>query len=182
MYDRVPPGYRGEGRGGRPDEWFFGPGGGHDSWVGDLVQTLIVILVIAALTLAVVWLVRRLFLAGGAAVAPAVAAPPAAVAALEADPAIAALRLRYARGEVASDDYQRVLADLTGSRTDTWPGQAAHLSNPRLDAASSRGRAIRSRRSRRRRTARRRRPRRAGGTPRGSRACAGTGSATGTRR
>ena len=38
------------------------------------------------------------------------------------DPAIAELRLRYARGDVSRDDFQRTLDDLNGAGT-AWPGE-----------------------------------------------------------
>ena len=131
MHDRMQHWDRGEGFRGRSEEWAFGPGGGHESWVGDLVHVLIVVLVVAALALAIVWLVRRLAGTGGGVTGPALAAPAPAVAApLALDPAVAALRLRYARGEVSREDFQQAHADLTGEPTATWPGEADDTERP----------------------------------------------------
>ena len=48
----------------------------------------------------------------------AVAGAPAA-----GDPAVAALRMRYARGEVSREDFQNAIRDLTGDApTASWPG------------------------------------------------------------
>ena len=48
----------------------------------------------------------------------------APAAALAADPAVATLRMRYAKGEVSREDFRHALADLTGADADTagWPG------------------------------------------------------------
>ena len=56
------------------------------------------------------------------ATAPAMAGAPSA--ALPADPAIAALRMRYAKGEVSRDDFQHTMDDLTGvaAPAASWPG------------------------------------------------------------
>jgi uncharacterized membrane protein len=86
------------------DAWWYGPG-----------HVVVALLIAAFLVLGLVWLLRRLPSrdAGGA---PAVA--PEVV-----DPAVAELRMRYARGEVDRDTYVRSIADLTG-RPAGWPGEA----------------------------------------------------------
>jgi hypothetical protein len=38
------------------------------------------------------------------------------------DPAVATLRMRYAKGEVSRDDFQNAIADLTGAVPTAWPG------------------------------------------------------------
>jgi uncharacterized membrane protein len=102
--------------------WQEGAGRAHDGWSGGPLHFIVLLLLLALLVGGVVWLVRRLAPAAGAAVVPAAA--PAAVAAPAADPAVAALRMRYARGEVSREDFQNALADLTGAEADTavWPG------------------------------------------------------------
>jgi hypothetical protein len=113
--------------------WHDGGRHGDDWWTGP-AHFLVALAFVLLLVVAVVWLVRRV---APAAVAPAVTAPataaaaappavpPAPAAAPTDDPAVAALRLRYARGEVGREEFQLTLADLTGGTTaPTWPGPA----------------------------------------------------------
>ena len=74
----------------------------------------------------IVWLVRRLSPSVAQAATP-VAVPAGATAgggnALTADPAVATLRMRYAKGEVSREDFQNAIQDLTGAApTAAWPG------------------------------------------------------------
>jgi uncharacterized membrane protein len=107
--------------------WQEGPRHAHDDWGwwGGPLHAIVFLLLLALLVVGVVWVVRRL--------SPAVAtqaALPAAMpaAAMAADPAVAALRLRYAKGEVWRVDFQHALEDLTGAAPVTaatpWPGTA----------------------------------------------------------
>lgn len=95
----------------------------HDPWWEGPLEVLLLALAIAFLVVAAVWVVRRLS-AGAAARATAVvpAVPAAAAGAALADPAVEALRMRYARGEVDREQFQRTLEDLTG-RSPAWPGE-----------------------------------------------------------
>ena len=121
MNDRMQQWYQDDLRG--HEDRVFVTRGGHDGWFTDLVEILIVVLIVAALALAIVWLVRKLATGGGwtAATAPAGPAPATAVIAETRDPAVEVLRLRYARGEVSPDDFHRTLADLGGGPTESWP-------------------------------------------------------------
>lgn len=95
----------------------------HDPWWEGPLEALLVALAVAFLVVAVVWVVRRL--AAGAAVPASAAVPvaaPAVAAAAPDDPAVEVLRLRYARGEVDREQFQRTLDDLTG-RSPAWPGE-----------------------------------------------------------
>jgi uncharacterized membrane protein len=96
--------------------WQDGPRYAHDAWWYGPLHVVLLLLLIALLVVGVVWLVRRLQI--GSAAVPAVAAGTTAalpVAGPAADPALAALRLRYARGEVSRDDYLQAIEDLTGA-------------------------------------------------------------------
>jgi hypothetical protein len=107
----------------------------HDAWWHGPLTFIVIVLVIGLLVAGVVWLVRRWSLGassttvavgGGAAALPG--APPG-------DPAVAALRLRYAQGEVAREDYLSGMADLTGARpaepsASTQSGGAEASSDP----------------------------------------------------
>lgn len=106
--------------------WMDGGRYAHDEWWHGPLQLVLFLLVVAALVLGVVWLVRTLRRSApgaaavpGATVAPALAAAPTSPL----DPAVAELRLRYARGDVDRETYLRAFADLTG-RGEPWPGQA----------------------------------------------------------
>ena len=56
----------------------------------------------------------------------AVAGAPSA-----ADPAVATLRIRYARGEVSREDYQNAIHDLTGDAPPAaWPADSPSAEAP----------------------------------------------------
>jgi uncharacterized membrane protein len=103
--------------------WQQGAHHAHDGWWSGPLHAIIVLLLLALLVAGVVWLVRRLSPAVATQAAVSAAAPAAAMAA---DPAVAALRMRYARGEVSRDDFQHAMEDLTGATSalpgSTWPG------------------------------------------------------------
>jgi uncharacterized membrane protein len=108
--------------------WREGAYRAHDDWWGGPLHLLVFLLFLIALVAAVVWLVRRLFpVATVQAIAPA-----AAPAVLAADPAVAALRMRYARGEVSREDFQHTMEDLTGAAaaTDSTAAAAAAATTP----------------------------------------------------
>ena len=67
------------------------------------------------------WLVRRLTPAVAQAAVPAAATAPVSLAV---DPAVATVRMRYAKGEISRDDFRHVMEDLTGVAASTapWPG------------------------------------------------------------
>jgi uncharacterized membrane protein len=125
---------RGNGQGpgqGPGDDFFWHEGArhAHDGWWSGPLHAIVFLLLLALLVAGFIWLVRRLS-AGAATQAAVPAAMP--TAALVADPAVAALRMRYARGEVSRDDFQHAMEDLTGAAaaTPSWPG-----SNPGEDTA-----------------------------------------------
>ena len=108
--------------------WQDGPHHDHDAWWIAPFHVLFVLLLVALLVVGVVWLVRRLSPEAAQAATPtvapagtlAVAGAPAA-----ADPAVATLRMRYAKGEVSREDYQHAIQDLTGEALPaSWPGDA----------------------------------------------------------
>jgi uncharacterized membrane protein len=91
-----------------PDQGFYWQEGArhaHDSWWGGPFHAIVFILLLILVVGGVVWLVRRL--------APAAMTQPAVTGA--ADPAVTALRLRYAKGEVSRDDFRAAIEDLTGA-------------------------------------------------------------------
>ncbi len=104
--------------------WQQGAHHAHEGWWSGPLHAIVLLLLLALLVAGVVWLVRRL--------SPPVAtqaAVPAAVpaGATAADPAVAALRMRYARGEVSREDFQHAIEDLAGAAPATttatpWPG------------------------------------------------------------
>ncbi len=106
------------------NDFFFqnGPHHGHDDWWYGPLHVLFLLLFIALIVVAAVWLLRRLFPAVAQASA---VAPAAAVAAPGTDPAIATLRMRYAKGEVSREDFQHAFADLTGAEAPTGNVPAA---------------------------------------------------------
>src|SRR6476620_6485521 len=95
----------------------------HDDWWHGPLHALFFLLFLALLVAGIVWLVRRLAPGVAQAAVPATAAP-VAIGAAPADPAVATLRMRYAKGEVSREDFQNALADLTGAEapTGSWPG------------------------------------------------------------
>jgi uncharacterized membrane protein len=101
--------------------WQNGVRHAHEGWWGGPLHVFLLLLLLALLVAVVVWLVRRLAPSTPQAIA---ATPAPAVTALAGDPAVATLRMRYARGDVSREDFQHALADLTGAETDatTWPG------------------------------------------------------------
>ena len=95
-------------RRGNDEFWQEGARYIHDGWWGGPLHLLLFFLFMALVVVGVVWIMRRVLPAPGVqAVAPA--AIPAA-----ADPAVAALRMRYASGEVSPDDFRQRMQDLTG--------------------------------------------------------------------
>jgi uncharacterized membrane protein len=121
-------------------DWQGGMHHAHDGWWSGPLHFLLLLVLLTLLVAAVVWLVRRLAPAAAATTAGAAGAPSAAAATggAVADPAVATLRMRYARGEVSREDFQRTLVDLTGAgaggagstggaaeaETADWPGGA----------------------------------------------------------
>jgi len=110
-----------------PRNGFFyqdGPHHGHDGWWYGPLHFLFLLLFIALLVVAAFWLVRRLSPGVAQAATPAVA-PAGAVGAVgpATDPAVATLRMRYAKGEVSREDFRNALADLTSGEAPTteWP-------------------------------------------------------------
>ena len=93
--------------------WDGGMRHAHDGlWAGPF-HLIFLLLVLALLVAGGIWVVRRLS-HGGFALVPAapVVTPSAAMAG--ADPAVAALRMRLASGEVSRDEFHRTMGDLTG--------------------------------------------------------------------
>lgn len=84
----------------------------HDGWWDGPLHAIVFLLPAALLVVGVVWIIRRR--SPGVAAAGAIPAPLPA-AAIAADPAIAALRMRYARGDVSREEFQHAMADLSGA-------------------------------------------------------------------
>jgi uncharacterized membrane protein len=123
------PGEGGFGRGEGGSGWHEGLGHAGDEWWSAPLHALMLLALVALLVVGIVWLVRRLGSAQTSTVQIAPAGAGTAALAVPrggvpggADPAIAELRLRYARGDVTRDDFQRTLDDLEGART-AWPGE-----------------------------------------------------------
>jgi len=94
----------------------YGAEHAHDQWWYGPLHFVLLAALVVLLVLAIVWLVRRLSpRALGAGTVGVGAAMPTAT-----DPAVAELRLRYARGDVERDAYLQSFADLTG-RAEAWP-------------------------------------------------------------
>jgi hypothetical protein len=93
--------------------WNEGMHHAHDGWWGGPLHVIVLLLLLALVVAGAVWLVRH-FSRGGfapAAAGPAVLPPvPGAP-----DPAVAALRMRYAKGEVSREDFQHAMEDLSGA-------------------------------------------------------------------
>jgi hypothetical protein len=113
----------------RPRDEFFwqdGPYHGHDAWWTAPLHALLVLLLVALLVVCVIWLVRRLSPGVAQGATPAVAPAGAVVFAgtpTATDPAVATLRMRYAKGEVSREDFQNAIEDLTGAApAAAWPG------------------------------------------------------------
>ena len=111
--------------------WQEGARHAHEDWWSGSLHLLV--LFVALLVAGAVWLVRRLSPGLAQPAVPVVATPPAT---LTADPAIAALRMRYAKGQVSRNDFQHTMDDLTGvaATTASWPG-----SEPGEDTAPTDG-------------------------------------------
>jgi uncharacterized membrane protein len=99
--------------------WMYGAQHAHHEWWAGPLHALVVLAVVALLVVGAVWLVRRLMEGPPTT---AVAAPGGGGSTQVSDPAVAELRLRYARGEIERDAYLQSFADLTG-RAEAWPGQ-----------------------------------------------------------
>lgn len=118
---------------GRPrgsDPYFYGgPHHAHDSWWAGPAHLLLFILLVALLIAGVVWLVHRLAPAAMTRTATPAVIPAAAASAVD-DPAVATLRMRYARDEVSRNDYRNAIEDLTGrpAATAAWPGGGSESS------------------------------------------------------
>jgi uncharacterized membrane protein len=101
----------------------------HEGWWEGPLHVIIFLLLIALLAIGVVWFVRRFL--------PAQVTTPAVRAAVSeapagGDPAVATLRMRYAKGEVSREDFQHALADLTGAAgpwTDDGPEDTAQTTS-----------------------------------------------------
>jgi uncharacterized membrane protein len=101
--------------GDRNQYWDEGMRHAHDGWWGGPLHVIVFLLLLALLVAGAVWLVRY-FSRGG--LAPAAAGPalmPSGSAGP--DPAVAALRMRYAKGEVSREDFQHAMEDLVGEDT-----------------------------------------------------------------
>jgi uncharacterized membrane protein len=92
-----------------------GPGirGGHEMWfrAGHILPVVLLLVMLGLL----IWLLVRVSrMQRGAALAPAMAGVPAAAMAMTPgpDPALAELRLRYARGDMTREDYLERAGDL----------------------------------------------------------------------
>jgi uncharacterized membrane protein len=92
----------------------------HDAWWYGPFHILVPLLLIGLLIVGIVWAVRRF----SAPAAGAAAAPSGPAAVQLSDPAVAELRMRYARGEIDREGYLQSFGDLTG-RAESWPGQTA---------------------------------------------------------
>ena len=111
MKSRIP------GGGGRGPFGPFGPEGprrfDHGGW--DWLHGLFGLLLVAAIVALIVFLLLRLFERNQPRAAVATGPmypPPPRPAGPPLDPALAELRLRYARGEVSRDDFLRISTDL----------------------------------------------------------------------
>jgi uncharacterized membrane protein len=90
--------------------WGEGMHHANDGWWGGPLHVIVFLLLLALLVAGVVWLVRHF---SGGALAPAAAGPALAGP----DPAVAALRMRYAKGEVSREEFQHTMEDLGGEAT-----------------------------------------------------------------
>jgi len=105
--------------------WQDPPPQAHDDWWSGPLHAIAIVLLLILLVAGVVWLLRRLSPQVAQATSPALVPAAAGGAALADDPAVALLRMRYARGEVSRDDYRNAIEDLGGVATPTqdWPGE-----------------------------------------------------------
>ena len=98
--------------------WREGARHAHDGVWGGPLHLIVILLLVGLVVLAVVWLLGR----RSSGVAAATALPGGTpTAGLVADPAVAALRMRYASGEVSREDFRNGMEDLTGAAA-PWPG------------------------------------------------------------
>jgi uncharacterized membrane protein len=111
--------------------WQEGARHAHDGWWDGPLHAIVFLLLLALLVVGVVWLVRRLSPGAATQAAVPAAMPRAAVAA---DPAVAALRMRYAKGDVSREDFQHAMEDLTGAAS-ALPASPLPDSNPGEDTA-----------------------------------------------
>lgn len=102
--------------------WDEGMRHAHDGWWSGPFHLIVFLVVLALLVAGAVWLARRLSY-GSFAALPAAPFATAGVAPAASDPAVAALRMRYAAGEVSREEFQQALADLTGA-ADSAAGDA----------------------------------------------------------
>jgi uncharacterized membrane protein len=104
------------------DFWQEGPHHTHHEWWYGPLHVVFVLLLVALLAVAVVWFVRWLRSSSAGQASAAVVTPGAA--ALDPDPAVSTLRMRYAKGEVSREEFRNGMEDLTGSAA-PWPGAAS---------------------------------------------------------
>ena len=90
--------------------WYDAARHAHEHWWYGPLHVVALLALIGLLVVGAVWVARRLA-ATTASTAGAVAVPTAGAV----DPAVATLRMRYAQGDVARDDFLRALHDLTGA-------------------------------------------------------------------
>ncbi len=113
---------------GNDEFWYEGARHAHEGWWGGPLHLILFVLFVALLVVGAVWIVRRLVPA--AAPQPFVPAVMPAGAAAAHDPAVAALRMRYASGEVSREDFQQRMDDLAGGA-----GSGSSLSDSGEDTA-----------------------------------------------
>ena len=80
----------------------------HHHWVAGVLM----LVMFAVLIGVIIWAVVRITRADTAKGGPAVTSPPSPPIAGPEDPALAALRMRYASGEIDRDEFVRVASDL----------------------------------------------------------------------
>jgi len=98
--------------GDRNQYWNDGMHHANDGWWGGPLHVIVLLLLLALLVAGAVWLVRRFSGGGFAPAAAGPAVPPPVLGAP--DPAVAALRMRYAKGEVSREEFQHAMEDLGG--------------------------------------------------------------------
>ncbi len=103
--------------------WQEGARHAHDGWCGGPFHIILLILLLVLLVGGGVWLFRRLSVSSSSQ-----AAAPAAVASAG-DPAVSALRMRYAKGEVSREDFRQAIEDLTGV-AEPWPADTTEAGPP----------------------------------------------------
>jgi uncharacterized membrane protein len=90
--------------------WYDAARHTHEHWWYGPLHVVALIVLLGLLVVGAVWVARRLSSA-----APASTAGVGLAASQAVDPAVATLRMRYAQGEVARDDFLHALHDLTGA-------------------------------------------------------------------